>query len=349
MKQDSTEISAELTGKELKVIFTSINPIASLIEPLKNLEIQAEWIPLVKSGEAEEDSFTFSTLKSTFDAAQEQEADLVIAVDSDSNFFSIGVRKFANSNFLLLNIHQLTVLLSNILLENHSEFDLYRSLLITSAADKLFEKRNLGIRILSEIKSPIAEIPEYDKIPDGSLIISDQQELELKGQRDSMSYLLSRIIDEAKKEANRDRTLFEKLIEIYQTIGYQREKLLSVSTEGTNQKQFFKKIFEKFRKKPPVNLGFADLIAVEDLQNGSLKNLLSGRIVASRLPYTQGLQVYLTNQIRFLMLPKGDKVFFFFTSEGRTVSAEEIGKINQAYDQQVVKLLSEINRLGLMN
>jgi hypothetical protein len=49
------------------------------------------------------------------------------------------------------------------------------------------------------------------------------------------------------------------------------------------------------------------------------------------------------------MLPKGDKVFFFFTSEGRTVSAEEIGKIYQSYDQQVVKLLSEINRLGLLD
>ncbi|WP_332914465.1 hypothetical protein [Algoriphagus boritolerans] len=87
MQQNSTETSAELTEKELKVIFTSINPIFSLIEPLKNLEIQAEWIPLVKSSEAGEDSFTFSSLKSTFDAAQEQEADLVIAVDLDSNLF----------------------------------------------------------------------------------------------------------------------------------------------------------------------------------------------------------------------------------------------------------------------
>jgi len=62
--------------KSAKVIFTSINPIPRLIELLKNLEIQAEWIPLVQSSAAGEDSFTFSTLKSTFDLAQVQETDL---------------------------------------------------------------------------------------------------------------------------------------------------------------------------------------------------------------------------------------------------------------------------------
>lgn len=327
----------------LKVVLTSEHHQPELLTHLENLEIKTDWQALPSSPE---EGFTFLYLKPIFEKAESQAADLVIALGSLPHTFAIGFRKYPNSNFILANIHQLTVMISRLLLENHDQMELHRSIFVTDAADRFFQAKKYPVTVHTALLSPLENQPQYLDIPDGSLIVSENQSIQIKGQRDSNLYLLSRIILEAKKAKNNNQTLFDFLIQTYQTYGYQREKLLSVSILEKSQQKFFKNIFDRFRKKPPVKLGVADILKIEDLQNGTIKNLLSGRIVPSPLPYALGIQIYLGTQVRLLMLWGEDKLFFLFTSEGRLVSHEDFGRINQQYDQQAVKLIEEINRLG---
>lgn len=333
----------ETESQPLKVVFTSEYQQVELLAHLENLEIEQNWEALPTSPA---EGFTFLNLKSVFEKAELGEADLVIALGSLPHTFAIGFRKYPSSNFILANIHQLTVLLARLLLDNHDQMELHRSIFVTDAADRFFQAKNNPVKVHTALLSPQENQPQYLDIPDGSLIVSENQSIQIKGQRDSTLYLLSRIILEAKKAKNNNQTLFDLLIQTYQSYGYQREKLLSVSISEKSQQKFFKNIFERFRKKPPLKLGVADILKIEDLQNGTIKNLLSGRIVPSPLPYAPALQIYLGTQVRLLMLWGEDKLFFLFTSEGRTISHEEYGRINQQYDQQAVKLIEEINRLG---
>ncbi|MEB2785229.1 hypothetical protein [Algoriphagus persicinus] len=338
---------SEKSGDGFKVLFTSRSPITQLIGNLQNFEIETEWLPLTGESNTINEGFTYPILKSAFEYAVESQADLLIAVDPDLNLFAVGVRKFVNSSFVLLNIHQLTLLLTKLLLENHAGMELHRSLLIAEVAEKLFTYENLPIKTYAELKSPLETSSSLLAIPDGALIVSENQELLLKGHRNSLEYLLGSLILESKKLKARSLTLFETMVQIYQSHGYQREKLFSVSLEGHGQKQFYKKIFEKLRKKPPGSLGMYELVSIEDLHNGTIKNLLSGRIIPSDSPYASAIQIQLSNQVRFLMYPQDKKVYFLFISTGKEVSIEEFGRINQQYDRQVLKLIHEINRLGL--
>lgn len=349
IETEQQQLLSEEHGDGYKVLFTSKLPISELINNLYNLEIGTEWFPLNDSQNAIRDGFTCPILKTAFEHADKSGADLLIAIEPELNMFAVGVRKFVNSGFVLLNIHQLTLLVSKLLMENHAGMEFHRSLLIAEAAEKLFEHQGLPIKTYPKLESPLETSADSSDIPEGALIVSENQELLLKGQRNSLEYLLGRLILEGKKLKNRDQTLFNVLIDSYQSHGYQREKLWSVSLDGPGQKQFYKKIFDRLRKKPPVSLGMFDLVSIEDLQNGSLKNLLSGRIMPSKAPYAEAIQVQLNNQVRFLMFPKAKKVYFLFISSGKEISIEEIGRINQQYDQQVIKLMQEINKFGLAN
>ncbi len=332
----------------LKVLITSDQTQDELLSKLANLEVEVEWQKLPESLKNQEETFTFRHVKSAFDYAEEKGFDLVIAIDSVSNKFAIGARKATDGGFMLFNIHHTSLLLSKLILENHGSLSCKKSIFITDALDKLFAKHQAQISTFAVLLSPLSEQESFLKAEENeTLFISENQEIQLKGQSDSLGYLLSRLIHAAKKSKTEGQTLFDQLIGIYQEFGFQREKNLAVSIEEPTQKAFFKKIMARLKKKPPRTLGMTEIVSIEDLSTGTLKNLLSGRIVPSKSPLAPALQIQLSGSPRILIFPQGDRINFFFTSQGRQINKDNFSTINQQLDQQVVKLIAEINRLGL--
>ncbi len=334
----------------LKVLITSDQPQDELVSKLANLEVEVQWQKIPESLKNLEETFTFRHVKPAFDFAEQQGLDLVIAIDSNSNKFSVGVRKSIDGGFMLFNIHHTSLLLAKLILENHGALSCKKSIFITDLLDKLFAKYQAPVTTLATLSSPLSEQESFLKSEeDETLFISENQEIQLKGQNDSLGYLLSRLLMASKKTKAENQTLFDLLIGIYQELGFQREKNLAVSIEEPSQKAFFKKIMARLKKKPPLTLGMNEIVSIEDLSNGSLKNLLSGRIVPSKSPVAPALQIQLSSSTRILIFPQGDRINFFFTSQGRQINKDNFSTISQQLDQQVVKLIAEINRLGLEN
>lgn len=340
----------ESTQAGLKVLITSDQPQDELLAKLTNLEVEVEWQKIAEPLTGLEDTFTFRHLKPVFEYATKNGFDLVIAVDSTYDKFTLGVRKLLEGSFVLLNIHQTSLILAKLLLENHGSLSCKKSIFITDLLEKLFEKNEATITTIANLPTPLKEQAEFLMAePDETLLISENQEILLKGQSDSLGYLLSRLILSAKKAKTEEHTLYDSLISIYTDFGFQREKNLAVSIEEPSQKAFFKKVIARLKKKPPLTLGMTEITSIEDLSNGTLKNLLSGRIVPSKSPTANALQVQLGNNSRFLIFPTEQKINFFFTSHGKLIKKDDITTLSQQFDQRVVKLLSEINRLGLEN
>lgn len=338
------------THEGLKVLITSDQPQDSLVSKLENLEVDVQWQKIAEPLSGLEDTFTFRHLKPAFEYAEKNGIDLVIAVDSSYDKFTLGVRKSADGNFILLNIHHTALILAKLLLENHGSLSCKKSIFITDLLDKLFLKHQASITTIPNLPSPLKDhetflLSELDE----TLFISENQEIVLKGQNDSLSYLLSRIIHQAKKVKSENKTLFENLIGIYNDYGFQREKNLVVSMDEPSQKAFYKKIMTRLKKKPPLTLGMTEIISIEDLSNGTLRNLLSGRTVPSQSPSANALQIQLGNNSRILIFPTDQKINFFFTTLGKLIRKDDFTTLNQQFDQRVVKLLSEINRLGTEN
>lgn len=334
----------------LKVLITSDQPQDELVSKLVNLEVEVEWQKIAEPLTGLEDTFTFRHLKPVFDYAEKNGIDLVIAVDSTYDKFTLGVRKTLEGNFILLNIHHTSLILAKLLLENHGSLSCKKSIFITDLLDKLFLKFQAPITTIANLPSPLKDQESFLlSEPDETLFFSENQEIILKGQNDSLAYLLTRIVIQAKKVKSENQTLMDSLIGIYNDFGFQREKNLAVSIEEPSQKAFFKKIIARLKKKPPLTLGMTEIISIEDLSNGTLKNLLSGRIVPSNSPSANALQIQLGNNSKFLIYPTEQKINFFFTSQGKLIKKDDFTTLNQQFDQRVVKLLSEINRLGLEN
>jgi hypothetical protein len=346
------EVQGKLESERdgLKVLITSEHPQDELVAKLANLEIEVQWQKIAEPLTSLEDTFTFRHLKPVFDYAEKNGIDLVIAVDSTYDKFTLGVRKLVTGNFVLLNIHHTSLILAKLLLENHGSLSCKKSIFITDLLERLFAKHEASITTIPNLPTPLIEHSEFLlSEPDETLFISENQEILLKGQQDSLGYLLSRLILAAKKAKSEDHTLFDSLIEIYTDFGFQREKNLAVSIEEPSQKVFFKRVIARLKKKPPLTLGMTEITSIEDLSNGTLKNLLSGRIVPSKSPTANALQVQLGNNSRFLIFPTEQKINFFFTSHGKLIKKDDFTTLSQQFDQRVVKLLSEINRLGLEN
>lgn len=348
----NTEIQEETQSitERLKVMITSDQPQEQLASKLANLEVDVEWHKIAEPLTGLEDSFTFRHLKPVFEIADKKGIDLVIAVDSTCDKFTLGVRKTLEGPFILLNIHHTSLILTKLLLENHGALSCKKSIFITDLLEKLFAKNQVPVTTLANLPSPLKDQEAFLLTEPGeTLFFSENQEIVLKGQNDSLGYLLSRIVMQAKKAKSDNLTLFDGLIAIYNDYGFQREKNLAVSIEEPSQKVFFKKIIARLKKKPPLTLGMTEIISIEDLSNGTLKNLLSGRIVPSQSPSANALQVQLGNNSKFLIFPTESKINFFFTSQGKLIKRDDFTTLNQQFDQRVVKLLSEINRLGLEN
>ncbi len=335
--------NTETVDAPLKVILTSTQPLVQLNEQCKDLDVDVEWIQLDQEiGEG----FTFPILKSAFDHAVQSKADLVVAVDEERNLFAIGTRKDLNGGFLLLNVHQIILILSKLLLENHKGMELHRSLLIAQGVDILFKADGLPVKIYGDLPSPVTSSPAFADIPEGALVVSENQEIVVKGQKDSMAYFLGRIFNESKKLKTQDKTLFNILIDIYKLHGHQQVKLLSASREETTQRQFYTKIFEKLRKKTPKLIGMDEITGVEDYENGTIKNAISGRVVNAELPFATAILVHLNSQTRFLMYPKDDKVYFLFDATVKVMTTAGLGDVNKQFNARIFKLVNEINRLG---
>lgn len=342
------QIESEKEG--LKVLITSDQPQDELMAKLANLEVDVQWQKIAEPLTGLEDTFTFRHLKPAFDYADKNGFDLVIAIDSTYDKFTLGVRKLLKGSFMLLNIHHTSLILAKLLLENHGSLSCKKSIFITDLLDKVFEKHEATVTTIPNLPTPLSEHKDFLlSEPDETLFISENQEILLKGQNDSLGYLLSRLVLAAKKAKNEDVTLFDSLIGIYTDFGFQREKNLAVSIEEPSQKAFFKKVITRLKKKPPMTLGMTEITSIEDLSNGTLKNLLSGRIIPSKSQAIDALQVQLGNNSRFLIFPTEQKINFFFTSHGKLIRKDDFTTLSQQFDQRVVKLLSEINRLGLEN
>ncbi len=336
--------------ERLKVLITSDQPMKKLEAKLSNLDVDLGWQKISEALNGLEDTFTFRHLKTVFEDADKTGVDLVIAVDNEYDKFTIAVRKPIDGKFILFNIHHTSLLLSSLLLENQGSLIAKKSIFITDLLDKVFATNQSEIATIPNLPSPLAEQEAFLQAgPAETLFISENQEIILKGQNDSLGYLLSRIVEAAKKVKSENKTLFDSLIAIYNNFGYQREKNLAVSTEDATQKNFFKKIITRLKKKPPLMIGMTEIISIEDMSNGTLRNMLSGRTMASQSPTADALLVQLANNTRFLIFPTDQKVNFFFTTQGKLIRRDDFTTLNQQFDQRVVKLLSEINRLGQEN
>lgn len=344
----TTTIEAEEieTIKNLKILIACSSAEEDSINKILSLGIEAERFELTEPLQNSQDAFSMKHLKSALEFAQEGGFDSVLAIDSQQNKFALAVRKSPKDTFILLSFHQLSSLLSVLLLEDHPNLTCEKSIFVTETINKIFERAEKTVKTLAELVSPLNENSNL-KPGEGEdvLYLSENQEILLSGQKDSLDYLIGRLLSAEIELHAAKKTLFDKLMEIYQSYGFRKEKLMTGDMSSPSQKKFFTKIMDTLKKKTPEMIGGSAILSVTDMVKGTSKSKISGRVTPSEYPEMNAVKVFLSNGVSFIITPAGEKIIYFLVVEGPLSKKEEYPKVSSAYDARMVKFIGELNRV----
>src|SRR5690606_38074925 len=150
--------------------------------------------------------------------------------------------------------------------------------------------------------------------------------------RDKDAVISALVICEAAQWAqNNGTTFFGLLVEIYKTIGFYREHLVSVTKKGKKGTDEIAQLMLFYRSNPPKKLGNINVTALTDYQT-STKKFTNGKTETIDLPKSNVLQFHLADGSLITVRPSGTepKIKYYFSVKG---VLPEINQFKQAWQQ----------------
>ena len=226
--------------------------------------------------------------------ADEKKADLILCTDPDADRLGCAVRK-KDGSFMILTGNQIGALLLYSLLKNRQ------------AAGKLPEN---GLVVRSMVSTHLADViardfgAEVKEVLTGFRFISEQIDLcektgahtflfgfeESNGYlagmfaRDKDSIVASMLLSEAAVVAHtKGRTLYDELMEIYETYGFYGEGGYSYTLQGKEGIEKIRNAMEKLRRDPPETIGGEAVTDSLDFEDTGKTGLPAGNVLSYTL------------------------------------------------------------------
>lgn len=305
--------------------------------------------PTVKSPNPEETAAMEMALKK----GKQLKADLIMATDPDADRVGIAVKN-PKGDFVLLNGNQTAALL------------IYYMLGKWESNEKLSGREYIVKTIVtSEILADIARDfkVEYFDVLTGFKFIADkirEHEGEMKyivGGEESYGYMIGDFVRDKDAvsacamlaettawAAEKGKTLYEVLIEIYLRYGFYKERLLSVVRKGKAGEAKIKQMMEDFRDHPPVEINGSKVIIVKDYLKQTESDLINSIEKEIDLPKSNVLQFFTEDGTKISMRPSGTepKIKFYFSVNEELNDAEEYEKINDKLEKRIDQVIEDL-------
>lgn len=120
-------------------------------------------------------------------------------------------------------------------------------------------------------------------------------------------------------------TLYDGLIQLYETYGYYKEALTSFTLKGKDGAEQISRIVSQFCRHPPAELANVAVEKIEDYQSGKRINLLTAQQEVIDLLSSNVLKFWLQDGSWFAIRPSGTepKVKFYFSVKEVTQNRSE--------------------------
>ena len=355
------QLSPESVAKfhDMKIVYTPLHGAGVRLVPesLKNFGFTNVYVvpeqavidgnfPTVESPNPEERK----TMAMAMELGREQNADLVLATDPDSDRIGVALRNGAGEYVLLNGNQTLALLLSYQLTRwaERGELDgnqyVVKTIVTSTMANTVAE--HFGVKC-------------YDCLTGFKYIAKIIRENEGKakyigGGEESFGYLAGDYVRDkdavsacalaaeaaAWAKDTMGLTLYEWLQELYVKYGFFRESLVSVVRKGKEGAEEIQKMMVDFRENPPKALAGSDVVLVRDFKSLEEKNLLSGEVVKIDQDSSNVLQWITADGTIVSVRPSGTepKIKFYFGVK------EPLAKVED-YDQVLAKLDNKIETI----
>jgi phosphoglucomutase len=319
--------------KDLKIVYTPIHGTGITMVPrvlsaygFENIVLVDEQIepngnfPTVVYPNPEESEAMSLGLKK----AAEIDADILLGTDPDADRVGIGVKDH-HGNWVLMNGNQTAVLAFNYMIEARKQKGIakendmvVKTIVTTDMIDIIASKNNINCySVLTGFKW-IAELIKSKESTENYVIGGEESYGLMIGDqlrdKDAVS-AVAILCEMAAYEKEAGKTLFSKLIELYQSYGLFREHLISITKKGRDGQAQIAAMMEKYRSAPPSTLGGVKVIGLYDYEKREAKDLNNGQVCGIDLPKSNVLQFILEDGSKVSARPSGTepKIKFYFS------------------------------------
>ena len=328
--------------KKIKIVYTPLHGTGNL--PVQRIlkEIGFENVYVVS--EQEEPDGNFSTVtypnpedKKAFELAlklaKKVDADIVLATDPDADRLGIYAKDIKSGEYIPFTGNMSGLLIAEYELSQKKEKGilpkngaLIKTIVSSDMADAITEE--YGIKLI-EVLTGFKYIGEQIKI------FEETKEYEyLFGYEESYGCLVGThardtdaivavmaLCEAAAYYKDKNLTLWDQMINIYEKYGYYREGQTAITMKGIDGAEKIKQILENLRANPPKKIGIYDVIEYRDYKTGIVENYKNNKKGKTNLPTSNVLYYKLNDGAWCCVRPSGTepKIKFYIGVKGNSL------------------------------
>jgi phosphoglucomutase len=281
------------------------------------------------------------------------DADILLGTDPDADRVAIGVKN-KKGEWVLLNGNQTALLAFNYMIEARKAKDIaqpndmvIKTIVTTEMIDVVAKANGVACyNVLTGFKWISKMIKE--KEGKENYIIGGEESFGLMigdkiRDKDAIS-AVALSCEMAAYEKNKDRSLYDKLVDLYVQYGLYKENLVSVTKKGMNGAKEIAAMMEGYRSNPPQTI---DGTAVDQLLDYELqvgKNLQTGESWTIDLPKSNVLQFVLADGTKISARPSGTepKIKFYFSVNAKLADAGGFDATEKLLDEKIARMATEM-------
>lgn len=285
--------------------------------------------------------------------AKKLDADILCGTDPDADRVGIGV-KDTSGKWVLMNGNQTAVLAFNYMIESRKEKGIaqpndmvVKTIVTTNMIDVIAEKSGVKCyNVLTGFKW-IAELIKEKEGKENYVMGGEESYGLMIGSqirdKDAIS-AVAILCEMAAYEKSKGRSLYEKLLDLYQQYGYYQEDLVSITRKGMNGQQEIAAMMEDFRSSPPKELAGSKVIELLDYQKQVKTDLRTGNTEPISLPKSNVLQFITEDGSKISARPSGTepKIKFYFSVNTQLVSAGKFAETQQKAKDKIQAIIKDM-------
>ncbi len=305
--------------------------------------------PTVVSPNPEESAALNMALKK----ADEVGADMVMATDPDADRVGIAIRD-DSGKLILVNGNQTASLLTYYLLSQWSE------------RGKLTGKEYIAKTVVTtELIADMARfygVPYYDVLTGFKFIAdvirrNEEKMTFIGGGEESYGFMIgdfvrdkdavascSMLAEIAAWARSRDKSLYDILLEMYETFSLYRESLINVVRKGKSGAEEIQQMMAGFRSDPPSSLNGSPVTTIHDYLEQVSLDVATGKKNPIDLPKSNVLQFLLEDGSKISVRPSGTepKIKFYFSVFDKMMKRENYEEVKAMLDERIESLKKEL-------
>lgn len=354
----------EQAGKDLKIVFTPLHGTAN--KPIRDGLKAFGFTNVTVVKEQELPDPNFSTVKSpnpeehaAFELAiqygKEIDADILMGTDPDADRLGVAV-KDEKGEYVVLTGNQMGALMLHYLLEQKEK-------------QNILPENGVVVKtiVTSEIGRAIASsfgLPTIDTLTGFKFIGEKINEFEQTkkyqfqfGYEESYGYLIGDFVRDkdavqsavfaaevAAYYKAQGKSLYQGLVEIFETYGFYKESLKSLTLKGKDGSEQIASILTEFRLNPPTQVAGLRVATVEDYLISERTNMFDQNVEAIQLPKSNVLKYHLEDGSWFTIRPSGTepkaKFYFGVKKDSLNESEKSLRILEEKVMESVNNLLS---------